>query len=68
GPVWMPTHVVPAAGLAAWAAPDPSQPAVAQLAPGVQLMLVEQQGAWARVVGSNGWVGWVDGRLLARMA
>ncbi len=67
GPVWMPTHVVPAAGLAAWAAPDPTQPAVAQLAPGVQLMLVEQQGAWARVLGSNGWVGWVDGRLLARM-
>lgn len=63
-PAWMPTHVVPAAGMAAWAAPDPSQPAAAQLAPGVQLRLVEQQGDWARVTGSNGWVGWVDARLL----
>jgi len=62
----MPTHVVPAAGMAAWAAPHPSQAAVAHLAPGVQLMLVEEQGAWARVVGSNDWVGWVDGRLLIR--
>lgn len=67
-PLWTPNHVVPAPGLAAWAAPDPGQPPVAQLAPGVQLMLVEQQGAWARVVGSNGWVGWVDGRLLTRIA
>lgn len=63
-PAWMPTHVVPAAGMAAWAAPDPSQPAAAQLAPGVQLRLVDQQGDWARVTGSNGWVGWVDARLL----
>lgn len=63
---WMPTHVVPATGMAAWAAPDPSQPPIAQLAPGVQLMLAEQQGDWARVVGSNGWVGWVDARLLTR--
>jgi RsiW-degrading membrane proteinase PrsW (M82 family) len=65
--VWMPTHVVPTAGMAAWAAPDPAQAAIAQLAPGVELKLVEQQGAWARVVGSNGWTGWVDGRLLTRL-
>lgn len=65
-PTWMPTHVVPAAGMAAWATPDGTQPAVAQLAPGVQLTVVEEQGAWAKVSGSNGWVGWVDGRLLVK--
>ncbi|MGI8928944.1 MAG: PrsW family glutamic-type intramembrane protease, partial [Candidatus Limnocylindrales bacterium] len=27
-PVWAPTHMVPATGMAAWAAPDPSQPPV----------------------------------------
>jgi len=65
-PAWTPTHLVPAAGMAAWVAPDGTQPAVAQLAPGVQLMIVEEQGAWAKVVGSNSWVGWVDGRLLIK--
>ena len=66
-PVWMPTHAVPMTGMAAWQAPDPSRPPIAQLAPGVQLVIVEQTGAWARVVGSNGWSGWVDGRLLQRI-
>jgi protease PrsW len=61
---WKPTHVVPPNGMAAWDAPDPSRPPVAQLSPGVQLAVLEQQGAWARAVGSNGWTGWVDGRLL----
>ena len=66
-PAWFPTHVVPAPGLLAWYGPDPSQPPIAQLAPGVQLAVLEQQGAWARVLGSNGWTGWVDGRLLQRL-
>jgi RsiW-degrading membrane proteinase PrsW (M82 family) len=66
-PVWAHTHVVSAQGMAAWAAPDPAQPPTAQLAPGVQLVVVEAQGAWARVQGSNGWIGWVDGRLLVRV-
>lgn len=61
---FQPTHQVPAAGLAAWAEPDPSKPAIATLAPGTQLQVVEQNGAWSRVLGSNGWTGWVDGRLL----
>ena len=68
GAAWTPTHVVPATGMAAWSAPDPSQAAVAQLAPGVQLRLLEERGAWAHVMGSNGWTGWVDGRLLVRLA
>ncbi len=66
-PVWAPTHVVPVAGMAAWAAPDPAQPPIAQLAAGVQLTVVEARSAWARVVGSNGWSGWVDGRLLTKI-
>jgi hypothetical protein len=61
---WLPTHVVPATGMASWEAPDPSRPPTVTLAGGVQLVVVEQQGAWSRVMGSNGWVGWVDGRLL----
>lgn len=64
---WMPTHAVPPSGMVAWDAPDPSRPPVAQLSPGVQLAVAEQQGAWARVVGSNGWIGWVDGRLLVAL-
>lgn len=66
-PVWTPSHAVPPTGMAAWNAPDPAQPPAAQLAPGVQLVLVEQRGAWARVAGSNGWIGWVDARLLVRI-
>jgi CRP-like cAMP-binding protein len=58
------THVVPAAGLPAWAAPDPDTEPVATLAGGVELRVVGEAGAWARVVAANGWEGWVDGRLL----
>jgi hypothetical protein len=61
-----PTHIVPPTGMLAWYVPNPAQPPIAQLAPGVPLVVVEQLGAWARVVGSNGWTGWVDGRLLHR--
>jgi RsiW-degrading membrane proteinase PrsW (M82 family) len=67
-PSWVPTHVVPATGMAAWDAPDGSRPPSVTLAGGVQLTIVEQQGAWARVMGSNGWTGWVDGRLLTALA
>lgn len=30
----------------------------------MQLRVLQTQGAWAQVEGSNGWSGWVDGRLL----
>ena len=59
-----PTHVVPAAGMPAWAAPDPDTQPVATLSGGVELRVVGESGAWARVQGENGWEGWVDGRLL----
>lgn len=62
--VWAPTHRVPDAALQAWAAPDPSRPPIATLAPRLDVRRVEQAGDWARVVASNGWTGWVDARLL----
>ena len=61
---WAPTHVVPAGGMVAWQAPHPSAPQTAQLQPGLPVQVVERLGAWARVVASNGWWGWVDGRML----
>lgn len=63
-PQWARTHVVPDGGLQAWSSPDPSVPAAATLAAGVELQLREQRGDWANVVGSNGWSGWVDARRL----
>jgi hypothetical protein len=63
-PEWAPTHVVPAGGMVAWQAPHPSAPQTAQLQPGLPIQVVERLGAWARVVASNGWWGWVDGRML----
>jgi hypothetical protein len=61
---WVPTHSVPAQGLRAWQAPDPSGPVVANLAPGLPIQVSEVRGAWARVICSNGWTGWIDGRLI----
>lgn len=61
---WRPTHTVPTAGASAWSSPDASEPAATHLQPGVRLQVVEEQGAWARVIGENGWTGWVDGRAL----
>ena len=63
---WAPTHVAPPTGMAAWDAPDPNRPPMVTLAGGVQLSIVEQRGAWGHVMGSNGWTGWVDGRLLVK--
>jgi hypothetical protein len=58
------THVVPSSGLLAWVEPDPGAEPVATLAAGVELRVVGESGAWARVVAANGWEGWVDGRAL----
>jgi SH3-like domain-containing protein len=63
--VWRATNQVPAGGMPAWASPDPSLAAIAQLAERVQLRVEETLGAWARVGAENGWSGWVDARRLA---
>ena len=61
---WSPSHSVPPQGMRAWGAPDPSGPVVANLAPGLPIQVAEVRGAWARVICSNGWTGWVDGRII----
>lgn len=61
---WAPTHVVPAAGLQCWENPDPTLPVTANLGAATEVQVVETRGAWSRVVCSNGWSAWVDGRLL----
>ena len=65
--VWVPTHRVPQGGLRAWPAPDPAAEPVATLQARVELSIAEMRGDWARVIGSNGWTGWVDARRLERM-
>lgn len=65
--VWVPTHRVPQGGLRAWPKPDPAVEPAATLQPRVELSIAEMRGDWARVIGSNGWTGWVDARRLETM-
>ncbi|MFD7437991.1 hypothetical protein [Streptomyces sp. NPDC059861] len=60
---FLPTHVIPSDGLAAWEAPDVSRPTV-PLDALLPVQLVERRGDWGRIVCFNGWSAWVDGRLL----
>jgi len=61
-PSWAPTHTVPPQGARAWENPHPEARVIANLAPGLPIQVTEVRGAWARVVCSNGWTGWIDGR------
>ncbi|HEX2062889.1 MAG TPA: cyclic nucleotide-binding domain-containing protein [Acidimicrobiales bacterium] len=61
---WKPTHVVPEGGIKAWSTSDMAGEAAAELQARVELVLVEQVGPAARVVGSNGWEGWVEAARL----
>lgn len=63
-----PTHTVPNGGLEAWAEPEPSLASTAELDPGLQVRVLERNGAWARILCSNGWTAWVDGRSLVPLA
>lgn len=63
-PTWQPSHRAPAGGLRAWTEPDPSLQPVSRLDAGVELVVEERRGEWARVTGVNGWSGWVDARQL----
>jgi len=65
--VWVPTHRVPEGGLRAWPKPDPAVEPSATLQARVELSIAEMRGDWARVIGSNGWTGWVDARRLQTM-
>ncbi|MFD0277290.1 YrhB domain-containing protein [Kitasatospora sp. NPDC127111] len=66
-PVWQPTHLVPEGGMEAWAEPDPALEPVVRIDAGVELQVVERAGDWARIVCSNGWSAWVDGRAMERL-
>jgi hypothetical protein len=59
-----PTHTVPPQGMQAWAAPDPNGAVVATLGGSLPIQITEVRGAWAHVLCSNGWTGWVDGRII----
>ena len=59
-----PTHTVPPQGMQAWAAPDPNGAVVATLGGGLPIQVTDVRGAWAHVLCSNGWTGWVDGRII----
>jgi hypothetical protein len=61
---WHPTHVVPGGGLPTWSEPDGSRPSDNELAPGLEVQVLERQGEWAHVLCSNGWSTWVDGSAL----
>jgi hypothetical protein len=58
------THVVPTEGLPAWGGPDGSAAPAANLDPGLDVMVLGEQGAWAHIRCSNGWEAWVDVRRL----
>ena len=62
-----PTHRTPATGMAAWGAPDPSQPSVGNVEGGREVAIAERTGEWARIVLDNGWTAWVDARLLEEL-
>jgi hypothetical protein len=64
--VWTPTHTIPddGDGLAAWDDADRTKEKVATLDPGLQVRVVEQRDGLAKVVCSNGWVGWTDAQPL----
>ncbi|MGW4379209.1 hypothetical protein [Kitasatospora sp. NPDC004531] len=61
-----PTHVVPGDGMPTWTGPDPAAAGVS-LDPLLPVVLAEARGNWARIVCSNGWSAWVDGRLLVAL-
>jgi hypothetical protein len=63
-PAWTPGHKVPPQGMQAWAAPDPAGAVIATLGGHLPVQVTEVRGAWAHVLCSNGWTGWVDDRLL----
>ncbi len=65
---WTPSHVVPAAGLAAWLNPDPATQPAATLDPALEVQLLDRYGNWAHIRCSNGWEAWVDGEQLSPKA
>jgi RsiW-degrading membrane proteinase PrsW (M82 family) len=51
-------------GATAWAFPDPTNPPIATLEPGLAVEVTQRTGGWAEVRTAEGNTGWVDARLL----
>jgi len=65
---FVPTHVVPDAGMRAWSAPDGSVDPATHLAAGHEVEITQRSGAWAEIRLSDGWTGWVDAATLRPLA
>ena len=66
GSEWVATHVVPSAGMPAWAEPDRTAPPETHLEAGLELRVLDRANGLAHVEAYNGWTAWVDGRSLRR--
>jgi SH3-like domain-containing protein len=64
---WTASHVIPKGGLPAWATPDGAQAPVSNVDAGLEVDARETYGDWTKVVFSNGWEAWVDGRRLTKI-
>lgn len=61
---FQPTHQAPPAGLDTWEEPDAAAPPGPRLPGRLPVRRLRAWGDWSRVVCSNGWEAWVDGRQL----
>ena len=51
----------------AWTEPDPAAQPSSELEGKVEVQVTATAGEWAKVLGENGWEGWVDGKLLEQI-
>ena len=65
---WHASHRVPASGMQAWEAPDANAQPFGSLAGGLEVLVLERSGEWARIRMQGGQDAWVDGRLLVGTA
>src|SRR5262249_30734815 len=58
------THRTPPGGIATYPQPDAAAAPGPSVAAGLDVQLVERWGDWAKIVCTNRWSAWVDGRQL----
>ncbi len=58
------THLTPIPGMDSWPRPDPQAAPGPRISENLEVQVLDRMGDWAKVVFSNGWSAWVDGRLL----
>jgi hypothetical protein len=59
-----PTHRTPPGGIATYPEPDAGVAPGPNATSGLDVQVLEQWGDWAKILCSNGWSAWVDGRRL----